>query len=243
MNKNELFEVQKDVIEKVFELENIKRREYLAQYKYIVIFNEYIVEQAKLKYENIYMLEGIKAKSNNIEFDVNSKKEELENKLVSFKRNYEMAKQVLDVYDKYNDEKISLLDEVYKDFVSKYHPAINVKSSQQQVQVYQMLTSVYLVGEVDEFIKMYDEAKGVLEELVIEEDETEILDVYSKTIANLENIIAKRKESLPLRYEEIVYDESKITSELSRFREAIYELRNINKNLRLDWQLNYNNEF
>ncbi len=243
MNKNELFEVQKDVIEKVFELENIKRREYLAQYKYIVIFNEYIVEQAKLKYENIYMLEGIKAKSNNIEFDVNSKKEELEAKMVGFKRHQDMAKQVLDIYDKYSVEKLEELESIYKEFVSKYHPAINVKSSKEQVQVYQMLTSVYLVGEVDEFIKMYDEAKGVLEELVIEEDETEILDVYSKTIANLENIIAKRKESLPLRYEEIVYDESKITSELSRFREAIYELRNINKNLRLDWQLNYNNEF
>ena len=34
-----------------------------------------------------------------------------------------------------------------------------IKSSKEQVQVYQMLTSVYLVGEVEQFISMYNEVK------------------------------------------------------------------------------------
>ena len=66
---------------------------------------------------------------------------------------------------------------------------------------------------------------------------------YNEISENLDILIGKRKQSLPLKYEDIVYDESRITTELSRFREAIYELKNINKNLRLDWQLNYNFEF
>lgn len=243
MNKNQFFEVQKEVINKVFEFEDLKRREYLAQYKYITIFNEYIIEQAKLKYENIYMLEGIKAKSEKQEFDVNAKKEELENKLAVYIRNYEIAKQVLNVYDSYTEENIQLLNETYKDFVSKYHPAINVKASEEQVQIYQMLTSVYLVGKVDAFINMYQEAKNVLNEIEIEDDFDEILNAYNQTISNLTPLLEKRKQSLPLMYEEIINDEFKITNEISRFREAIYELRNINKNLRLDWQLNYNSEF
>ena len=243
MNNKEFLDVQNAVIEKVFELENIKRREYFAQYKYMTIFSEYILEQAKLKYENIYMLEGIKAKTENQEYDVASKKEELEAKIAGFKRHNDMAKQVLDIYDKYSVEKLEELEIFYKEFVTKYHPAINVKSSKEQVQVYQMLTSVYLVGEVDQFITMYNEVKDNLEELVIEDDLEHILEVYKQTIENLTNLIEKRKESLPFKYEDIVYNESKITSELSRFREAIYELRNINKNLRLDWQINFNNEF
>lgn len=243
MNNKEFLDVQNTVIEKVFELENIKRREYFAQYKYMTIFSEYILEQAKLKYENIYMLEGIKAKSENQEYDVASKKEELEAKMVGFKRHQDMAKQVLDIYDKYSVEKLEELENIYKEFVTKYHPAINVKSSKEQVQVYQMLTSVYLVGEVEQFVSMYNELKDNLEELVIEDDLEQIINVYNQTIENLTNLIEKRKESLPFKYEDIINDESKITSELSRFREAIYELRNINKNLRLDWQLNYNNEF
>ena len=46
MNNKEFLDVQNAVIEKVFELENIKRREYFAQYKYMSIFSEYILEQA-----------------------------------------------------------------------------------------------------------------------------------------------------------------------------------------------------
>ena len=243
MNNKEFLEVQNQVIDKVFELENIKRREYFAQYKYITIFSEYILEQATLKYENIYMLEGIKAKAENQGYDLVSKKEELEAKLAGFKRHHEMAKQVLDIYDKYSEEKLEELENTYKEFVTKYHPAINVKSSKEQVQVYQMLTSVYLVGEVEQFITMYNEVKDNLEELVIEDDLEQIIDVYNQTIENLTELIKKRKETLPFKYEEIVDDESKITSEISRFREALYELRNINKNIRLDWQVNYNEEF
>ena len=243
MNTNDFINVQNEVINLVFELENIKRREYLAQYKYINIFNNYIIEQAKLKYENIYMLDGIKAKAENQEYNVDEKKAELETKINEFNHNLSVANQVIDIYDKYTDEKIVELDNLYKEFTSKYHPAVNVKASKEQVHIYQMLTSVYLVGEVNDFNEMYNEAKDVLTELEIEDDMDEILNVYTQTIENLKVIIEKRKQSLPLRYEEIVYDETKITSELSRFREAIYELRNINKNLRLDWQINFNNEF
>ena len=243
MDNKDFLTVQNEVIEKVFELENIKRREYLAQFKYISLFHDYIIEQATLQYENRIMLEAIKSKADNVEFNVVEKKKELEDKINGFEANNNLGKQVLEVYDKYSLEDINSLDELYKEFISKYHPAINVKSSNEQVQLYQALTSVYLIGEVNEFKSMYETAIVNLKELVIEDDEDKIIETYKLTLENIKPLINKRKESLPFIYEDLVNDESKITSEISKFRESIYQLKEMNKKLRMDYEVNFNESF
>ena len=113
MDNKDFLTVQNEVIEKVFELENIKRREYLAQFKYISLFHDYIIEQATLQYENRIMLEAIKSKADNVEFNVVEKKKELEDKIKGFEANNNLGKQVLEVYDKYSLEDINSLDELY----------------------------------------------------------------------------------------------------------------------------------
>lgn len=235
-------ETKEKLVEKVYELENLKRREYYAQYKYFILFHDYIVDQTKLQYENKNMLDSIKAKRENVEFNLQEKEIELENKLIGFENNCKIAKQVLGIYDKYTKEDIEKLDENYKEFVSKYHPAINVKSSQEQVQLYQALTSIYLVGEVKEFESMYITAKDRLSELVIEEDMEKILETYNLSLNNITPLIEKRKGSLPFKYEEIVDNEYNITNEISKFRQNIYTLKEMNKNIKLDYELNFNEQ-
>lgn len=235
-------ETKEKLVEKVYELENLKRREYYAQYKYFILFHDYIVDQTKLQYENKNMLDSIKAKRENVEFNLQEKEIELENKLIAFENNCKIAKQVLGIYDKYTKEDIEKLDENYKEFVSKYHPAINVKSSQEQVQLYQALTSIYLIGEVKEFESMYETAKDRLSELVIEEDMEKILETYNLSLNNITPLIEKRKESLPFKYEEIVDNEYNITNEISKFRQNIYTLKEMNKNIKLDYELNFNEQ-
>ena len=240
--ENIFLETKEKLVEKVYELENLKRREYYAQYKYFILFHDYIVDQTKLQYENKNMLDSIKAKRENVEFNLQEKEIELENKLIAFENNYKIAKQVLGIYDKYTKEDIEKLDENYKEFVSKYHPAINVKSSQEQVQLYQALTSIYLVGEVKEFESMYITAKERLGELVVENDMEKILETYNLSLNNITPLIEKRKESLPFKYEEIVDNEYNITNEISKFRQNIYTLKEMNKNIKLDYELNFNEQ-
>ena len=240
---NNFLNIKENLIDKVYELENLKKREYYAQYKYYILFHDYIKEQAKLKFENQIILEAIKSKADNIELNVEEKKSELENKLLGFENNCKIAKQVLDIYDKYTKEDLEQLDNKYYGFVSKYHPAINVKSSEEQVQLYQALTSIYLVGEVKEFESMYETAKERLSELVIEDDEEKIIETYNLSLNNLAPLIEKRKNSLPFKYEEIINNEYNITNEIAKFRQNIYSLKEMNKNLKLDYENNFNKKF
>ena len=69
-----------------------------------------------------------------------------------------------------------------------------------------------------------------------------ILETYNLSLNNITPLIEKRKESLPFKYEEIVDNEYNITNEISKFRQNIYTLKEMNKNIKLDYELNFNEQ-
>lgn len=172
--------------------------------------------------------------------EINDAKSKIKDNIVG------LDKYVLDArkYLSYSDEDIKKMDSDYVLFCQKYHPVVNVDSTDVEKGMYALLARFYTACDVDSFNKLYLEFLPNFKEMdldVIKYDD--YVDYYQQLLSNMKESIKLMKESFPLNCEEKFLSYESITSLIGEKREEVYKLMEMNKAIKKDFLLSFDIEF
>lgn len=249
MNREEFLSLRQNLLDVVIEYEVLQRKAYFIENSYILEFYVDLEQQRYVQHENDYMIKAIalhaEGKSDSeVQTFLNTCKVEFQGIMNSFQRRYTMAKELEQRCKNYDSEDIINLDRDFITYCSKYHPLVKAHSSEAEHDLYDLLISMYRIGNIQGFKSVLEENISILKEDVIKEEEMDKLaSLYQESLQQLKGVLEKQKNSFPLSKEYLFTDSMNLAKESVRLREENAGDREINKTLQKDFKENFSFPF
>lgn len=249
MNREEFLSLRQNLLDIVIEYEVLQRKAYFIENSYILEFYVDLEQQRYVQHENDYMIKAIalhtEGKSDfEVQAFLDTCKVEFQGIMNSFQRRYTLAKELEQRCKNYDSEDIVNLDRDFIAYCSKYHPLVKAHSSEQEHNLYNLLISMYRIGNIQGFKSVLEENKSILKDDVIKEEEIDKIAVlYQESLQQLKAVLEKQKNSFPLNKEYLFKDSMNLAKESVRLREENAGDREINKTLQKDFKENFSFQF
>lgn len=240
MNKKEFDEILYDYSKKINIFERINKEAYLLDMKYIFTFKEYSIDDFLYTQENkslFEIIQKINDKENMEAVDkfIQEKKLEMD-KLKKFINNKNIAANQINIHQGELTEEVKKeIEDLFFDFCQKYHPAVKMKVSKQEANLYYNLRQAYFEDNFAMLDSLYNEYKKAFDVISFNESQyIEVAQYYYETSRGTDNQIYKMKHEYPLVKENVFEDELSIAREKSELRVHLNKLKEANKNLHKD---------
>lgn len=249
MLKEDFLSLKNKLVNIAVEFERLQRKSNFLKQTYLLELSDEIKREFNYRSENDIMLIAIKGKKDGLTLkDINRAIAQGKSDLAVKNKNFEMqlasAVALSERCQKYSKEDMEQLDYDFASFCSEFHPVIMAKSSDYERNIYAALAEFYRNGRVEDFYNLLNENKANLVISIPNEDSYDGLSYfYNESIENLNNLVEKMKNSFPLNIEEEFASYDSITALIGNKREEVYDLREMNKALKLDYYNVFGKEF
>lgn len=237
MNRKEFEQLQLEFAQQMFSYEQFCKLGYQLENKFCFYFYEYMEKEYKLMTENEMMQKVIillKDKKGLMEVEkcIEAYKLSLSKSIVSLNSKYNYAKQIVNAL---NNDGLEYLEEDFKNYVMKYHPAVKMLVTKQEGEFYKQLKKMYFDNNYSGFQAVYDLNKNLIQPYSIAEDKyIETAEYYYKVLEQIKLDVNKKKNIFPYNKEEVFVDDLTIAAEVAEFKIKINKLLGINKSLHKD---------
>lgn len=249
MNRLEFNEMVKEFGEDVYSFEKFLKKGFILEASYITVYNGLLKDINYITFENNLLKDGMeKLKNNQSLEDIN--KYLLENKKkvndtiaqlvtrdIYYKKVYDSAYQFL---SKENEE----LEEIYKDYCLKHHPAVRAFISKQEEELSNYLKKEYFEDNLENLKTLLEKNQGVFINDEIEESKfNDVSGHYFKLRKNMNVERQTRLQKYPYIKENVFKDDLSIASEEADLRIQLKKLKDLNEALHKDYVANFGNDF
>lgn len=246
MKKEEFYLLKEELTNRVIEYEILMRRSTFLNHSYLLEFKDELKNELYLRYENDTILQAIF--KNSIEINIDEYLEECKNKfkerLSVFNSNVKQAEDMSLRCSHYTALDVENLDKAFAKYIKQYHPLIKTHITDMEKNLYNVLITIYRLGNIEGFYNILKENEDVLSLYEIKPEEYEAIAImYKESLKNINQTIQKMLDSFPLNKENVFQSETAITQELGFLREQNYRLREANKSLHQDFLKNFGKDF
>ena len=249
MNNDQFYIIKEKLTDIVLEYELLQRKSDFLKNSYLVHFGDLLLEELRITSENKCMLQAIKNKIdikdvNDAEVLIEKSKIDYEKEKGKLENKISFAVDLDNKCKKYTPDYLNTLDTKYLNYCKEYHPAIKGHSTENERKLYSILSTVYRICDLVAFEELLEDGKKYLTSCEIEESEYDLIaSYYNESINNLSELISNMKNSFPINSEEMFSNDALIVREYGRLRQRNYTLKEMNKELHKDFELNYSFDF
>lgn len=249
MTREEFLSLKEELTNVVVEYEVLKRKSSFLNNSYILQFKEELEKQRYLLYENEYLSKAIakqgeKENLEDIKKYLEEAKKEFEVQIQTFHQQVHQAEEMEKRCSHYHAKDIENLDREFIEYCKLYHPALKAHSTENELNLYNVLVTVYRLGNIAGFKALMSENRDVFtSQMVTEEEYDRIAKYYLQSLQNLSGLLNNLKNSFPLNKEQIFIDDEAYTKEYMYLREKNYAAREMNASLHKDFLLNFSFDF
>lgn len=249
MTKEQFLELKEQLKNTIIEYEQLQRTSNFIKQAYLIQFSQELEEETYLNEENKVMMAAIKMKADQqtnqqIEEYLSQAKKEMKVKNDQFHTNLALAKDMEKRCSHYNPIDMQKLDQEYAEYCSVYHPIMKAHSTDMEKSIYNTLSMLYRMGNLQGFRGFLQENKDLLTSApILEEDYDSLAVFYRMSIDNLSALIEKNKNSFPLTHTKYVSTYDDITAHIGQLREKLYQLKEMNQALHQDFKVQFSMDY
>ena len=230
-----ILELRKELADLIIQYDSKLRENLRIESYYNAELGDLISELSVLEGQIIICTEALKMDEKDLELDeivenVNKIKNAIKDNLDIYDRKRTDFNAVIENLNKYSDDELKELEEVYKGFVRKHHPALILYIPEPHDKACRYLRSTYLLNDWNGFKSFpYPETLLSVEDIVYTENQTEetYINKYKEFIDGYKNELAKlaKFDDKMASLKKVIEDDMLIARNETDIRSRIYQAK------------------
>lgn len=248
MNKIEFEEMKNEFGLDVYEFEKFMKLGFILEACFITKFNKYLKEINRLTLENTLIRNAIDKlnKESREEADkyIIEERKRSTDEIVRLIARDEYYKKVSTYGEPFiKGEEDSKLEDAFKDYCLKEHPAVKAIVSKAEEELYEYVKRNYYQNDIVSYSKMIENNQKLFTTSIIEEDKyNQISTHYFKLRQSINIETNKRKNNYPYTKKEMFLDDLKVAEEEAELRIQLKKIKDANEALHKDFVSLFTND-